>query len=43
MLEVKDLRVHYGMVEVIKGISFDAVHGEVISLIGWWLPGTDVI
>ena len=34
MLEVKDLRVHYGMLEVIKGISFDAVHGEVISLIG---------
>lgn len=34
MLEVKDLRVHYGMVEVIKGISITAEQGEVVSLIG---------
>jgi len=34
MLEVKDLRVHYGMVEVIKGISLAVEQGEIISLIG---------
>ena len=34
MLEVKDLRVHYGMVEVIKGISMAAEQGEIVSLIG---------
>ena len=34
MLEVKDLRVHYGMVEAIKGISIMAEQGEIVSLIG---------
>jgi len=34
MLEVKDLRVHYGIVEVIKGVSFVVEEGEIISLIG---------
>jgi branched-chain amino acid transport system ATP-binding protein len=34
MLEVKDLRVHYGTVEAVKGISFHLAAGEIISLIG---------
>ena len=34
MLEVKDLEVYYGMIQAIKGISFEVNHGEVIALIG---------
>lgn len=34
MLEVKDLHVHYGMIEAIKGISFEVNQGEIIALIG---------
>lgn len=34
MLEVKDLRVHYGMVEVVKGISIAAEQGDIVALIG---------
>lgn len=34
MLEVKDLHVHYGMIEAIKGIDFEVNKGEVIALIG---------
>ena len=34
MLEVKDLHVHYGVIEAIKGISFEVNKGEVIALIG---------
>lgn len=34
MLEVKDLHVHYGVIEAIKGISFKVNAGEVIALIG---------
>lgn len=34
MLEVKDLRVHYGSVEAVKGVSFRIESGEMISLIG---------
>lgn len=34
MLEVKDLRVHYGAVEAVKGVSFRIEEGEIISLIG---------
>lgn len=34
MLEVKDLKVNYGMIEAIKGLSFDVNEGEVIALIG---------
>jgi branched-chain amino acid transport system ATP-binding protein len=34
MLEVKDLHVHYGVIEAIKGISFKVNKGEVIALIG---------
>ena len=34
MLEVKDLHVHYGVIEAIKGIDFEVNKGEVIALIG---------
>lgn len=33
-LEIKDLRVHYGKIEAIKGISFTVNQGEIVSLIG---------
>lgn len=34
MLEVRELRVHYGVVEAVKGVSFHIEAGEIISLIG---------
>jgi len=34
MLEVKDLKVAYGSILALKGISFDVKRGEIISLIG---------
>ena len=34
MLEVKDLRVHYGSVEAVKGVSFQIAAGTIVSLIG---------
>lgn len=34
MLEIKDLQVYYGMIQAIKGISFEVREGEVIALIG---------
>ena len=34
MLEVHDIEVYYGMIQAIKGISFEVNEGEVISLIG---------
>ena len=34
MLEIKDLEVFYGMIQAIKGISFEVNQGEVIALIG---------
>ncbi len=34
MLEIRDLEVYYGMIQAIKGISFDVNEGEVIALIG---------
>jgi branched-chain amino acid transport system ATP-binding protein len=33
-LEVKDLRVQYGKIEAIKGISFFVDEGEIVTLIG---------
>lgn len=33
-LEIKDLRVHYGKIEAIKGISFGVNDGEIVTLIG---------
>lgn len=34
MLEVKDLRVHYGTVEAVKGVSFQVSERAIVSLIG---------
>lgn len=34
MLEVKDLKVNYGVIQAIKGVSFHVEQGEVIALIG---------
>ena len=34
MLEVKDLRVHYGTVEAVKGVSFEIAERAIVSLIG---------
>ncbi len=38
MLEVKDLEVYYGMIQAIKGISFEVNQGEVIALIVRMVP-----
>lgn len=34
MLKVTDLQVYYGVIQVLKGISFEVNEGEVIALIG---------
>ncbi len=34
MLEIKDIEVFYGMIQAIKGVSFEVNEGEVIALIG---------
>ena len=34
MLEVENLRVHYGTVEAVKGVSFQVAPGTIVSLIG---------
>jgi len=34
MLEIKDLEVYYGMIQAIKGVSFEVNQGEIIALIG---------
>lgn len=34
MLEVKNIEVYYGVIQAIKGISFEVNEGEVIALIG---------
>ena len=34
LLEVKDLRVAYGKIEALKGISFTVGEGEVVTLVG---------
>ena len=34
MLKVKDLKVNYGMIEAVKGISFNVNDGEIVALIG---------
>ena len=33
-LEIKDLRVHYGKIEAIKGVSVVVNQGEIVTLIG---------
>ncbi len=34
ILEVKDLRVHYGAIEALRGISLEVAQGQVVALIG---------
>jgi len=34
MLEVRDLRLQYGGIQAVKGISFDVACGELVALIG---------
>ena len=34
LLEVRDLKVSYGGIEAVRGISFDVSEGEVVTLIG---------
>ena len=34
LLEVKDLQVFYGVIQALKGISFEVSQGEVVTLIG---------
>jgi branched-chain amino acid transport system ATP-binding protein len=34
ILSIKDLRVNYGGIEAVKGISFDVPQGDIVTLIG---------
>ena len=34
LLKVEDLHVYYGMIQALKGISFEVGRGEIVSLIG---------
>ena len=34
LLEVKDLTVHYGAIQALRGISFEVAEGEIITLVG---------
>lgn len=34
LLDVRDLRVSYGAIEAVKGITFDVKQGEIVALIG---------
>ncbi|MCA1693150.1 MAG: ABC transporter ATP-binding protein [Acidimicrobiales bacterium] len=34
LLEVEDIRVHYGKVEALKGVSLEVGEGEIVALIG---------
>jgi len=34
MLEIKDIRVHYGKVEAVKGVSLQVADGDVVTLLG---------
>lgn len=34
MLSVKDLHVHYGVIEALKGVSIDVEEGQIVTLIG---------
>jgi branched-chain amino acid transport system ATP-binding protein len=34
MLSVRDLKVHYGGIAAVKGVSFDVMEGEMVCLIG---------
>ena len=34
LLEIKDIHVYYGVIQALKGISFEVNQGEVVALIG---------
>lgn len=34
LLEVKDIEVYYGMIQALRGVSFEVNKGEVVALIG---------
>ena len=34
LLQVRDLRVHYGAIEALRGVSLDVAEGQVVALIG---------
>lgn len=34
MLEVRDLEVYYGVIQAIRGVSFDVDQGDIVALIG---------
>ena len=34
ILSIQDLKVNYGGIEAVKGISFDVPEGEIVTLIG---------
>ena len=34
LLQIKDLKVRYGGIEAVRGISFDVKAGEIVTLIG---------
>lgn len=34
LLEVKDIQVYYGMINALKGVSFEVNEGEIVALIG---------
>ena len=34
LLEVKDLSVYYGVIQALKGVSFEVNEGEIVTLIG---------
>lgn len=34
LLEIKDLSVHYGVIQALKGVSLQVEEGEIVSLIG---------
>ncbi len=34
LLEIKDLNVYYGVIQALKGISFEVNEGEIVTLIG---------
>ena len=33
ILEIRDLQVHYGGIEAVRGISLDVPEGEIVTLI----------
>ena len=34
IIEIRDLNIHYGMIQAVKGVSFTVEKGEIVALIG---------